>query len=364
MHGDELDMLEVAVIGGGINGIMTAWELARRGCSVELFEKSRLMSATSRNSTKLLHGGLRYLEQRQFGLVREALRERSWWIAQAPELTKPLEILLPIYEGQGRPRWQVEAGIRLYELLALGTGFPKGRWHSAAEVVNRLPALEPHGLLGAYSYWDGQMDDYRLGMWAAGQAAEAGVALREGTRVESIESGGEAIVVEGKRRTFDRIVNAAGPWVSELLAKSAVSSKYRLDLVRGSHVVLEGSLECACVLQVPGERRILFVLPYQGNTLLGTTEICQQQPDNPTPDQREIDYLLATFNGFFRDRRGAVDIVDTFAGVRPIVGSNAEISTASRASVIERRQQLINVFGGKWTTSRSLAVAVANATMR
>lgn len=356
--------MKVAVIGGGINGVMTAWELARRGCRVDLYEKNRLMSATSRASTKMLHGGLRYLEHGHFGLVREALCERSWWLAQVPELTRPLEILLPVHAGQGRPRWQLSAGVRLYELLAAGTGFEKGRWHSGPEVKVRLPALELRGLRGAYSYWDGQMDDHRLGLWAANQASLAGVAIHEGTPVSRVEPDSGTIAVSGKCQSFDRVVNVAGPWAGELLADSAVPSRYRLDLVRGSHVVLTGSIECGCVLQVPGERRILFVLPWQGNILLGTTEVRQAVPDHPVPEQGEIDYLLATYNRFFTDRRSEADIVDAFAGVRPIVASKDDISAASRDSVIERRQRLVNVFGGKWTTSRSLAIAVADITLQ
>ena len=123
--------MKVAVIGGGINGVMTAWAFARRGDCVDLFEKGRLMSATSRSSTKMLHGGLRYLEHGHLGLVREALQERSWWIRQAPQLARPLELLIPIYRNGERARWLVGAGIRLYDLLATGSGFPRGRWYSA-----------------------------------------------------------------------------------------------------------------------------------------------------------------------------------------------------------------------------------------
>ena len=140
--------MKVAVIGGGINGVMTAWAFARRGDSVDLFEKGRLMSATSRSSTKMLHGGLRYLEHGHFGLVREALQERSWWIRQAPQLASPLELLIPIYRNGERAKWLVGAGIRLYDLLATGSGFPRGRWYGADEVVERFPALETRPVAG------------------------------------------------------------------------------------------------------------------------------------------------------------------------------------------------------------------------
>lgn len=356
--------MKVAVIGGGINGIMTAWELARRGCGVDLFEKDRLMSATSRASTKMLHGGLRYLEHGHFGLVRQALRERSWWLKQAPQLAKPLEILLPVHAGQGRPRWQVAAGVKLYDLLAAGTGFEKGRWYAGDQVRNRLPMLASKGLRGAYSYWDGQMDDYRLGLWAAEQAAKAGVRIHEISPVRQVEPVSGEIALDSRRCSFDRVVNAAGPWAGELLAGSEVPTRYRLDLVRGSHLLLKGSIDCGCVLQVPGERRILFVLPFEGNLLLGTTEVRQPGPDHLVPEQSEIDYLLATYNRFFTEHRSEADIIDAFAGVRPIVASKDDVSAASRESVIERRQRLINVFGGKWTTSRALAVAVADITLQ
>lgn len=356
--------MKVAVIGGGINGVMTAWELARRGCDVDLFEKGRLMSATSRASTKMLHGGLRYLEHGQFGLVRDALRERSWWLKQAPELAKPLEILLPVYVGQGRPRWQIAAGVKLYDLLATGTGFEKARWYSGDQVLTRLPMLASKGLQGAYSYWDGQMDDYSLGLWAAEQAVKAGVRIHENSPVQKVAPDSGEIALNGRRCAFDRIVNVAGPWAGELLAGSAVPTRYRLDLVRGSHLVLKGSMDCGCVLQVPGERRILFVLPYQNNLLLGTTEVRQSSMNDLVPEQSEIDYLLATYNRFFTNNLGEAEIVDSFAGVRPIVASNDDVSAASRESAIERRQRLINVFGGKWTTSRALAVAVADITLQ
>jgi glycerol-3-phosphate dehydrogenase len=171
--------MRVAVIGGGINGVMAAWAFARRGHSVDLFEKGRLMSATSRASTKMLYGGLRYLEHGHLGLVREALQERSWWIQQAPQFASPLELHVPIYRNGERAKWLVGAGVRLYDLLAKGSGFPRSCLYSAEEVIERFPGLRRDQLLGAYGYWDARMDDYRLGLWAAEQAREAGVAINE-----------------------------------------------------------------------------------------------------------------------------------------------------------------------------------------
>ncbi|HQR58754.1 MAG TPA: FAD-dependent oxidoreductase, partial [Azonexus sp.] len=235
--------MKVAVIGGGINGVMTAWAFARCGNSVDLFEKGRLMSATSRSSTKMLHGGLRYLEHGHLGLVREALQERSWWIRQAPQLARPLELLIPIYQNGERARWLVGAGIRLYDLLATGSGFPRGRWYSANEVAERFPCLRRNALLGAYGYWDARMDDYQLGLWAVEKARESGVAIHEQTPVLRIDPATGAVSTAGASACYDRIVNVAGPWAERLLATSGVTSAYRLDLIRGSHIVVPGKLE-------------------------------------------------------------------------------------------------------------------------
>ncbi|ACV33440.1 FAD-dependent oxidoreductase [Accumulibacter sp.] len=350
--------MKVAVIGGGINGVMTAWAFARRGDSVDLFEKGRLMSATSHSSSKMLHGGLRYLEHGHLRLVREALQERSWWIRQAPEFARPLELLIPIYRNGERAKWLVGAGIRLYDLLAIGSGFPRGRWYSADEVVERFPGLKRDELLGAYGYWDARMDDYRLGLWAAERAGESGARLHEFTAVLKVHPATGEVALDGSSARYDRIVNVAGPWAETLLARSGVASAYRLDLIRGSHIVVPGKLEHGCVLQVPGEKRILFVLPHGENTLLGTTEVSQADPDHCLPSDEEIDYLTTNYNRCFFEVVARQDIISSFAGIRPIVASKTDFSAASRESVIERQGRLINVFGGKWTTSRALAEAV------
>jgi len=350
--------MKVAVIGGGINGVMTAWAFARHGESVDLYEKGRLMSATSRASTKMLHGGLRYLEHGHLGLVREALQERSWWIRQAPQLVQPLELLIPIYRNGERAKWLVGAGIRLYDLLATGSGFARGRWYGAAEVALSFPGLQREQLLGAYGYWDARMDDYQLGLWAAEKARESGARIHERSPVRKIDPATGELSRDGSSACYDRIINVAGPWAEKLLARSGVTSAYRLDLIRGSHIVVSGKLEQGCVLQVSGEKRILFVLPHGENTLLGTTEVSQQNPDQCAPSDEEIDYLIANYNRCFCKKLARSDIINSFAGIRPIVARKTDFSAASRESVIERQGRLINVFGGKWTTSRALAEAI------
>jgi glycerol-3-phosphate dehydrogenase len=191
--------MRVAVIGGGINGVMSAWELAKAGHQVTLFERDLVMGATSSASTKLLHGGLRYLEHGSLLLVREALRERSWWFSQAPHLCHPLRILLPHYQGQGRPRWMLGIGLWLYRFLAGGANIAPHQWLSREQALEASPDLKPDGLLGAYAFWDGQMDDHKLGLWAADQARAAGVTIQEHTPVRTISTDGDLETDTGRQ---------------------------------------------------------------------------------------------------------------------------------------------------------------------
>lgn len=193
-------MKQVAVIGGGINGVMIAWAFAKEGNKVDLYEKNTLMSATSRASFKMLHGGIRYLEQGHFGLVREALQERAWWLKQAPDIATRFELLLPIYRGEGRSKWKLRLATVLYDFLAHGSGFPKGRWYNPQEVLMIFPGLKQAGLIGASSYWDGQIDDYALSLWAVDQASNAAVIIYENTEVSSINPYDGCICVVGLKR--------------------------------------------------------------------------------------------------------------------------------------------------------------------
>ena len=165
---------------------MAAWELAKAGHAVELIEKSSVMSATSSASTKLLHGGLRYLEHGKFSLVRESLRERAWWLEAAPGITQVIPILFPIFKDSPRSRWTIKLGMFLYDRLAGKYGVGKHRWMSCAELTEAMPNLKSDGLKGAYLFYDEQMDDHALGLWATEQAKAAGVTVREHTPVDRI----------------------------------------------------------------------------------------------------------------------------------------------------------------------------------
>lgn len=348
--------MRIAVIGGGINGIASAWQLALAGHQVCVFERDELLAATSAASSKLLHGGLRYLEQAEFRLVHEALQERRWWIKKAPALTRRLPILYPIYRDGRRSRWQLKIGLSLYDLLSGRRGIGRHRWLDAAQVARLSPQLQQQGLSGAYLFFDGQMDDQRLGHWVVAQAEKAGVTFHTHTEVAAVKADAK-LQLQGRSDwlQFDRIINVAGPWSNRLLEQSQLKVPAKLDLVRGSHLLLPPLCRYGHMLEVPGEARIVFVLPYQGHTLVGTTEVRQQLDEPIRCSDAERQYLLGVYNHYFVQARAEADILREFAGVRPLLGGSAQATSASREYQLNWQDAILTVTGGKWTTARALA---------
>jgi glycerol-3-phosphate dehydrogenase len=354
--------VRVAVIGGGINGAGIAWELARKDYRVTLFDKGRCGAQTSSRTTKMIHGGIRYLEHLHFRLVRESLRDRAWLLEQLPQLVKPLEILIPIYADSPRSRLTIRAGLLLYDLLAGRANISKHEVWTADQLLERVP-LQPARLRGGFSFHDAHVDDYALVRTVVASAAREGAVVREETPVVALEHRADRWVVRtaaGDESSHDFIINAAGPWMNELLASSAIRSRYQLSLVRGSHLVLKHRVsEAGLLLQSTSDRRVFFVLPWKGTTLVGTTEVMHRAPlDGVTATDEEIDYLVQRFNRYLANPIGRGDVASTFAGVRPLVGRAANPSAIAREYRVVRHRNMINVFGGKLTTFRSLAEKV------
>jgi glycerol-3-phosphate dehydrogenase len=314
------------------------------------------MEATSRASSKLLHGGLRYLENGEFHLVREALRERDAWIRRAPHLARPIRLVLPIYRGARPPRWMVALGLFAYDRIAGRTDLPKANWLTAIQLMDRDPALRSEDLSGGYEFSDAQMDDHALGLWVAEQARSAGVTIREGVQVHVVSAAG-GVTVNGETLTYDRIVNVAGPWAVKLLEQSGLHSPFRLDAVRGSHLTLATPFAQPYLLEIPDERRIFFVLPWKGATLVGTTEVRQSLDEPIACTDAEQSYLLAAYRQFFPTQHPVV--TGSFAGLRPLIHSANELSRMTREYMICQQGSLVTVLGGKWTTAMALAGKVS-----
>jgi len=355
--------MRIAVVGGGINGVMSAWALARRHHRVDLYESGDLMGATSSASTKLIHGGLRYLEHGEFRLVREALRERTFWTSAAPHLVRPIEIIVPLYKNSRRSRWIMQAGLVLYDLLAGKAKLGSHRWFDRSQMIQHCPELNADNLLGGFLFFDAQMDDRALGLWAAEHAAKDGVQFHSRTMVNTVSANGE-IQLQDDAKNYDAVVNVAGPWAETLLDRSGIQHDHGLDLVRGSHLLLAREAKHGFLVEVPDEERFCFILPYQGKTLVGTTEVRQSLSDPIACSPAERSYLLAVHNRYIRESANEQQILQTFAGLRPLILSSANQSRATREYAIEIRGRVVSVFGGKWTTSRALGEKVAGTVER
>ena len=357
--------MKVAIVGGGINGLCSAWLCAQAGMDVHLFEKNTLMSQTSRCSSKLLHGGLRYLEFLQFSLVKESLQERKFWLNAAPQLTNRVELVIPIYKHSTRKRWEYKLGLMLYDFLAGKSNIGKHRYLTKKEVVETFPSINTENLTGAYAYFDGQMDDYELGLWVSRQVKELGGKISEQTEVKTITTDGELTLVSGESLNFDCVVNVGGPWAKDLVSQSNIECDVKLKLVRGTHIIIPRISDKALYLEEKESGRLFFVLPYKGNTLVGTTEESQDLKKKIEPSQEEIDYLLNALNSYFEKPITHDDIIESFAGARPLIFEKSKmLNEVSREYKIKANNKLINVFGGKWTTSRKLGESVLSEILK
>lgn len=361
---------DLAVIGGGINGCGIARDAAGRGASVVLFEKSDLASATSSRSTKLIHGGLRYLEYYEFRLVREALMERERLWAIAPHIIRPLRFVLPHHKGL-RPAWLLRLGLFLYDHIGGRKLLPPTRTLDLAQDAAGRPLKDDKAR--AFEYSDCWVEDARLVVLNAMDAAVRGTAIHTRTRVVSARREGDLWQIvtegpEGERTTWAKaLVNAAGPWVGEVL-NGVVHTNARagVRMVQGSHIVVPKLYEHdRCYIFQNADGRIVFAIPYEQDfTLIGTTD--RDYHGDPadvaaTPD--EIAYLCAAASEYFRQPVTPDSVVWTYSGVRPLYDDGAsKAQEATRDYVLTLdvpagSAPLLSVFGGKITTYRRLAEA-------
>ncbi|ODP36857.1 glycerol-3-phosphate dehydrogenase [Sphingomonas turrisvirgatae] len=348
---------DLLIIGGGINGCAIAREAALLGLKVMLVERDALAAHTSSASSKLIHGGLRYLETYEFRLVREALVERERLLATAPHLVHPMAFVLP--KGGVRPAWIVRAGLYLYDALALGTSLPRSQ-----RLRRNDPRLTPLATdAGALLYWDAQVDDAALVRANAADAAANGATILTGTAVTAASRDGTGWQVElsdGRRLAARALVNAAGPWVSQLLGPLDVRTAHGLKLVKGSHILVPRLWEGdhAFILQQP-DRRVVFATPWRGETMIGTTDVPVERPEDAHIDPAEIDYLCAAANRYFRRQLTPADVTGTWSGIRALHEDGAgEARAVTRDYLLDldtAAAPILSVFGGKITTARALA---------
>ena len=351
---------DLLIIGGGINGCAIAREASLLGLKVLLVERDDLAAHTSSASTKLIHGGLRYLEYYEFKLVAEALRERERLVKAAPHIIHPLLFVLP-QENAVRPWWMVRLGLYLYDFLGGRMSLPRSRGLRKSDTAFSDPLK---GGSSGFVYSDAFVDDARLTVLNAVDAAANGAEIAVGTALMSARREGEvwrAALSDGREVTARGMVNAAGPWVHQTLGKLGVNAKSDVRLVKGSHIVVPKLYEGdhAYILQQP-DRRIVFAIPYQGAfTEIGTTDIPVEAPEDAQIDAEEIAYLCEAVNRHFVKQVSPADVTSTWSGVRPLYDDGAtEAKAVTRDYVLELDSNgavLMSVFGGKITTARHLA---------
>lgn len=364
-----VEQVDVLVVGGGVNGVGIARDAVGRGLSVWLCERDDLASHTSSASTKLIHGGLRYLEQYEFALVGKALAEREVLLRAAPHIIWPLRFVLP-HQPHLRPAWMIRLGLFLYDHLGRGRRtLPGSRRVRFGKHVTGEPLRDE--FRQGFVYSDAWVQDARLVVLNAMDAARRGARIETHTRCVSARRDGQGWTAELESRDGSRhfvkaraLVNAAGPWAASFLDEVAhVPHTKSLRLIKGSHIVVPKLYDhrYAYIFQQP-DRRIVFAIPYEQDfTLIGTTDVeYHDDPSRPVISKEETDYLCEAANRYFKKQLKPTDVVWSYSGVRPLLQDDAgSASEVTRDYLLDIDQSggapLLNVFGGKLTTFRKLA---------
>lgn len=368
-------VFDVAVVGGGATGLGVALDAATRGLSVVLLESHDFAKGTSSRSTKLLHGGVRYLAQGNLALVHEALNERGVVLHNAPHLAQPLPFVVPSYGWRHALLYGL--GLRLYDLLAGRAGLGKTEFLNPAQIRHCLPNIQTKGLKGGVRYWDAQFDDARLAVALARTAASRGALvlnycaatglIHEAGKVAGLScldvETGQSIEVRA-----GCVINAAGVWVDELRRKDGlVTGRPVRPMVapsQGVHVVVDrGFMPSDHALLVPhtADGRVLFAVPWLGKVILGTTDTPRRDlPREPRPFKQEVDFILREISRYLCRAPTRADIKSVWVGLRPLVRAKGEDGASTQAlsrehTVLVSRSGLVTVTGGKWTTYRAMA---------
>ena len=378
MAAEPVDLL---VIGGGITGAGIARDAALRGIRTALVERGDFGGATSSHSSRLIHGGLRYLEQGAFHLVFEASRERRVLLGIAPHLVRPVAFLFPVYRGSRVTPWRLRAGMWLYDLLAAFRNVRGHRWLSPRRVRREEPALKDKDLLGAALYYDAQTDDARLVLATVRGAARAGALAANYTEVTGLAKPDgrvrgavlrDALTGESRMVRALTVVNATGPWTDAVRRMDEPGAEPLLRATKGAHVAVPRARlghTHAVTLFSPIDGRVMFVLPWGDLSYIGTTDTDDAgSPDDVRVTSQDVVYLLRSANAYFPDARlGPGDVVSSWAGLRPLLAPPRDVaaSDVSREHrIVESASGLVTIAGGKLTTYRVMARDVVDQVAR
>lgn len=358
---------DVVVIGAGIHGAGVAQAAAAAGYSVLVLEQyDEVAKGSSSRSSKLIHGGLRYLESGEFHLVRECLRERAMLLRNAPHLVKLVPFHIPVYRNTRRRPWKIALGLTIYSL------FSRKRFHRiSSSDWNQLDGLRSDHLDAVFSYYDAQTDDAHLTRSVLQSARTLGADVITGAefRQARLDSGEVQVSYQknGQSTTVAArvLVNAAGSWVNHVLQRvqqpsGAAMELCAMDLVQGTHIVVPGQISHPYYLEAPQDGRAVFVLPWKNNIMVGTTELNYHgDPADVRPTAAEIDYLLEIYNHYFKRELASADVIEAFAGLRVLPAGGGNASSKSRETHFHEddpaRPRVVSIYGGKLTSYRATA---------
>lgn len=364
-------VFDVAIIGGGINGCGCAADAAQRGLSVVLFEQDDLASKTSSSSTKLIHGGLRYLENYEFSMVKKALEERQRLLNLAPHIVKPQSLILP-YQKHMRPAWFLRLGLFFYDHLSRANHLPKCRsLRRSAKNQYFTPLID--SLNRGFQFYDAATDDARLTIVNAMQAREHAARILTRSKViqaKAIDSLWQLTIKPQQGKTYTlrakSLINAAGPWAESIDSMTQAGISKKLTLVKGSHIIVPQMYEGQQAYFLQHEdNRVIFVIPYHGYSMIGTTDVAfNGSLDKIHISKEEVDYLISLVNSYFKKPVSAKDILYSWSGVRPLLAdTQQEMRAISRDYDYHFNLSpapIISLYGGKITTYRQVSEEIIN----
>lgn len=369
---------DIAIIGGGINGAACADHLSQCGYKVVVLEQyDQAGLVTSSKSSKLIHGGLRYLESAQFKLVHECLQQRKYLARQHPDLVKLVPFHIPVYEDNARSPWLIRLGLSIYSLFSLKRfkTIDKDNWH-------QLDNLKTKNLKTVFQYYDGQTNDTLLTQRVMQQALDNGAELLTDACFISANCAEDVCTITYRQENNTHeissriIINASGPWVNQILQNiTPEQSQLDIELIAGTHIAVAGKLDRGMYyLEAPQDKRAVFVMPWKSATgenqiLIGTTEsLFIDSPEKIAPTEKEINYLIQVYNHYFTLPISRGEVIDAFAGLRVLPASDVSAFSRSRDTIIHfdkiKKPKVFSIYGGKLTSHRVTAQQIATILAR
>ncbi|MCF6340429.1 MAG: glycerol-3-phosphate dehydrogenase/oxidase [Sulfurimonas sp.] len=356
---------DTIIIGAGINGCAIAKEISQTNKSVLLIDKGSIGGGTSSKSSRLIHGGLRYLEQFNLSLVKESLHDRRYLIKNYPQLVKLVPFYIPIYKNTPRPWWIIKIGLSVYDLLS-GYEAPHKNI-SIEEFKNIFPNINTKELCHVFKYFDGHTNDLELTKLIATQAQDSGVEILQDSKIKTLFIDDKKIIlnINSNEINTNTLINASGAWIDEVNNHFSLPSNYSIAKVSGIHIVLPSLVVSEHLFLQTDAKRVFFMIPDNGKTIIGTTERVETVDiDNIKINQEEIAYLIKMSNKYLKKHISADDIAYSYIGTRSLIHAKENPTDMSREYKLDlhniRNSKVLHIFGGKLTTFYSLSKKVVN----